>query len=95
MQQVSKSVTGSPKSLFYKALALGLRPFLTGDNNLSSSRKAMFVAVPFTNGVPEGEMIGQDVTNEKLFRIADTIQETYSPVFGFDRAGSYFERQNQ
>jgi len=55
----------------------------------------MLVAVPFTDGIPEGEMVGQDVTNEKLFRIADVVQGLDSPVFGYDRAGSYFEKQNQ
>lgn len=55
----------------------------------------MFVAIPFTDGIPEGEMVGQDVTNEKLYRTADTVQDINSPVFGFDRAGSYFEKQNQ
>lgn len=55
----------------------------------------MFVAMPFTDGIPEGDMVGQDVTNEKLFRTADIVQDLNSPVFGFDRSGSYFEKQNQ
>jgi hypothetical protein len=82
-------------SLFSKSMAVGLRYFVSSTIDLSDMSMALYIPIPFKAGPPSGKSVLQAVTNEQIFRIADEVQDTRNPVFGFDRKGSYFEHQYQ
>jgi hypothetical protein len=75
--------------LLWKAYAIALQAYLTTQDDLCHSGKAIFIASPGLYDIPGGSYAPQEVTNEMVFRRADVVQDGRTPFFSSD-GESYF-----
>lgn len=80
--------------LVWKAYALALQTHMTTQDDLDNSSKAIFVAAPGLYDIPAGEVAPQEITNARLFRRADPLQDTRSPFYS-DDGDSYFDTRRK
>ncbi|KAF4966989.1 hypothetical protein FSARC_5397 [Fusarium sarcochroum] len=80
--------------LIWKAYAVALQAHMTTQDDLDNTSKAIFVASPGLYDIPAGEVAPQEITNDRLFRRADVLQDTRSPFYVPD-GESYFDSRRK
>ncbi|KAF4980573.1 hypothetical protein FZEAL_3445 [Fusarium zealandicum] len=91
---VSSLLRNGGTKLVWKAYAIALQAYMTTEDNLDNSSKAIFVASPGLYDMPAGEAVPQEITNDRLFRQADVLQDKRTPFYMSD-GDSYFDSRRK
>ena len=80
-------------SLLWKAYAIAVTSFLSLDNDLSASDKAVFLGSPAEAGLPGGKLVHNEITNAELYKRMDPLQDYGSIIYEPEDStnGSCFE----
>ncbi|USW55589.1 hypothetical protein Slin15195_G089080 [Septoria linicola] len=88
----SKQPVRHGPSLIWKAYAAALRPYLSTDDDMASRGMAMFIASPFTLGIPGGSLVPAEIRNQQIVNRCDRLMVPDSPIYEDSSSNaSYFE----